>query len=100
MKSTLNLSIIFILILIIITNLFAQAPDTLWTRSYGGSNYDCGYSVYQTLDGGFIIVGFTESFGAGMEDIWLIRTDVNGDTPWTITFGGINADYVEIILLL
>src|ERR1019366_1888004 len=38
--------------------------DTLWTRTYGGSAYDEGVSVLQTLDGGYIIVGETISFGA------------------------------------
>jgi hypothetical protein len=66
---------------------FAQAPDTLWTKRYGGGSYDCAYSVCQTTDGGFVLVGITESFGAGDEDVWLLRTDVNGDTLWTKTYG-------------
>ncbi|TVM02718.1 MAG: hypothetical protein CV087_08895 [Candidatus Brocadia sp. WS118] len=66
---------------------FAQAPDTLWTKTYGGSDDDWGYSIQQTNDGGYIIAGTTESFGAASGDVWLIKTDTNGDTLWTKTFG-------------
>ena len=76
---------------IMASGVYAQA-DTLWTRTYGGSDFDKGYSVQQTQDGGFIIVGFTESYGAGGEDVYLIKTDENGDTLWTRTYGGSSDD--------
>jgi hypothetical protein len=68
--------------------LLAQ-PDTLWTRTYGGTDVDVGYSVAQTADGGFIVSGYTSSFGTGETDVYLIRTNSNGDTLWTETYGGI-----------
>lgn len=52
--------------------IYAQAPDTLWTKTYGGSDNDYAYSVQQTLDGGYIIVGETWSYGAGESDVWFI----------------------------
>jgi len=67
--------------------------DTLWSRTYGGALDDIGYSVDQTSDGGYIITGTTSSFGAGNQDVWLIKTDSLGDTLWTCTFGGINNDW-------
>ena len=67
--------------------------DTLWAKTYGGSENDAGNSVQQTLDGGYIITGYTNSYGAGESDVWLIKTDPSGDTLWTKTYGGENNDY-------
>ena len=66
--------------------------DILWTQSYGGDDYDWAYSVQQTSDNGYIMTGFTESYGAGGYDVYLIKTDSMGDTLWTKTYGGPNDD--------
>ena len=75
------------------SSLFAGAPDTLWTRTYGGADIDFGWSVQQTNDGGFVIIGSTESSGAGLSDVYLIRTDSDGDTLWTRTYGGTDHEH-------
>lgn len=67
--------------------------DNLWTKTYGGPAVDAASSVQQTEDAGFIIAGYTISFGGGMEDVYVIRTDSNGDTLWTRASGGTNSDY-------
>ncbi|MGB9722032.1 MAG: T9SS type A sorting domain-containing protein [bacterium] len=61
--------------------------DTIWTRTYGGGGRDWGMCVRQTADSGFIITGFTDSFGDSLQ-IYLIKTDSIGDTLWTKTYGG------------
>lgn len=66
----------------------AQPPDTLWTRIYGGSGIDEIGEIQEISDGGFIIAGSTNAFGEGLYDVYLIRTDANGDTIWTKTYGG------------
>ncbi|MBK7378761.1 MAG: T9SS type A sorting domain-containing protein [Ignavibacteriales bacterium] len=66
--------------------------DTLWTKTYGGVGDDYAYAMKQTNDGGFIIGGATNSFGAGGLDYYIIKTDSLGDTLWTKTFGEVNDD--------
>ncbi len=52
--------------------------DTLWTRTYGGQYEEKGYSVRQTSDSGIVTCGHTYSFGAGNNDVYVIKTDANG----------------------
>ncbi len=75
--------------------LVRTGPDgeEIWAQTYGGLGLDNGWSVQQTPDGGFIIAGFTSSFGAGGIDVLLIRTDAAGEQLWSQTYGGEGDDY-------
>ncbi|MBA3970911.1 MAG: T9SS type A sorting domain-containing protein [Bacteroidetes bacterium] len=71
--------------------------NTVWEKTYGGTNWDFAYSVQQTYDGGYIIAGGTYSSGNGSEDMYLVKTNSDGDTLWTKTYGGINDDEIKSI---
>jgi len=62
--------------------------DTLWTHTYGGPIANMGYSVQQTFDGGYIVVGTSWSSDDSQYDVYLVKTDPLGDTLWTRTYGG------------
>ena len=59
-----------------------------WHNTFGGSGYDYGYGIDLTPEGGYIIAGKTLSYGSGLSDLWLIKTDMNGNEIWSDTFGG------------
>jgi hypothetical protein len=82
--------VIFNLFIAVNQNVFAQIS---FEKTYGGPLCETGKSVEQTMDGGYIIVGTTESFGAGEGDIYLIKTNLIGETLWTRSFGGTSYDY-------
>ncbi len=65
-------------------------PDgkELWSKTFGGSSWDVGMAVDGNSNDGYVICGFTHSFGAGEEDVYLIRTDPDGNELWSKTFGG------------
>jgi hypothetical protein len=68
-----------------------------WAKAYGGTNEDRAFSVQQTSDGGYIVAGYTNSFGAGSHDIFLIKTDAYGNVEWAKTYGGTDGDYASSV---
>jgi len=54
--------------------------DKLWEKFYGGSGNDIAYSIQQTNDGGYIVAGYTYSFGKGGKDVYIIKLDAEGNT--------------------
>jgi hypothetical protein len=63
-----------------------------WTKTIGGKKDDVGTSLIQTSDGGYAIAGYTESFGAGGLDVYVVKLDANGNLQWTKTIGGKKED--------
>jgi hypothetical protein len=99
MQNVLGLTPLFQILLLISYFSFMHAvpPDTVWTRTYGGSNIDVAYSVCETSDGGYAACGYTYSFGAGLQDAYLVRINSAGDTIWTKTFGGASMDGAHFV---
>ena len=64
-----------------------------WNNTYGGYYLDGAHSIQQTRDGGYIIAGMTQSFGAGHNDFMLVKTDSNGKEQWYRTFGGVSHEF-------
>lgn len=61
--------------------------DTLWTRNYGGNNEDRALDVAICPDKGYILTGFTKSYGAGGKDLYIVKTNEDGTMEWEKTFG-------------
>jgi hypothetical protein len=64
-----------------------------WNKTYGGSGSDQGFSMIQTSDGGYAVIGLTTSFGAGGADAYLVKTDASGNMQWNKTYGGARNEY-------
>ena len=83
-------------ILILAASLSLQAQFR-FEIAYGGANIDDGYSAIQTLDGGYIMAGSTQTYGAGGQDIYLVKADASGNVVWTKTYGGTGDDLAKCI---
>ncbi|HNQ12567.1 MAG TPA: T9SS type A sorting domain-containing protein [Bacteroidia bacterium] len=66
-----------------------------WSKTYGGTSDDYGFTVQQTSDGGFILSCSTSSFGTGLVNPYLIKTNSNGDTLWTKVYSGNSSDEIS-----
>lgn len=96
---------IFILIIILIgcanTEEVPEVPQAeLSGHIFGGPSNDEGRAFLPAHDGGFWVIGNTESFGSGARDIWVIKTDSDMTEQWSNTYGGENDESVQSALLL
>jgi uncharacterized delta-60 repeat protein len=66
--------------------------DVVWQKTYGGEDDDEAYSIQQTSDGGYIVAGYTQAFGAGLDDFWVLKLDSSGHIQWQKTYGGEDDD--------
>lgn len=104
-----NKSRVFLLFIISLfqNQLFSQAPPCLeieWSKNYGGSEDEIANEVIQTQDGGFLVVGFSESNDIdvnnnfGEEDFWVLKLDSLGETEWSKNYGGFDVDKASSVV--
>ncbi|WP_456366813.1 protein kinase domain-containing protein [Thermococcus sp.] len=70
-----------------------------WVRILGGGDYDGFNDVKIAPNGDIIVAGYTKSFGAGDEDVWVLRLDANGNVKWQKTYGGKYGDYANAVAI-
>jgi uncharacterized delta-60 repeat protein len=68
-----------------------------WQKTYGGAGGDYASSIQPTSEGGYIVAGYTNSFGAGGDDAWVLKLDSSGAVTWQKTYGGTGGDYASSI---
>lgn len=85
-------SAVLLVLFVILLTARVGASVTGWTRNYGGMDSDYATALVEASDGGYAIAGYTESFGAGNDDFWLIKTDSVGNLEWNQTYGGPGSD--------
>jgi len=88
-----KLLLLFVTILLLQSNMLAQAPDTLWTKTYGGIGRAEGNSVQLTSDGGYIVAGAKTSVGASDSEVWLIKLAPESPTDFRSYDNQISSNY-------
>lgn len=64
-----------------------------WSKTFGGGGMELGYSVKQTSDGGYVLLGYSDSYGSGLVDVLLLKLTATGGISWSKTYGGASDDY-------
>ena len=78
----------------------SSGGELIWNKTFGGPGLDIGFSICETSDEKLLICGYTESFGAGMDDIYVLKLNENGDEIWNETYGGSESDLGRKIIEL
>lgn len=69
-----------------------------WSKFYGGGGYDWAHSICPLTDGGYVVAGFTNSFGAGNYDAYVLRLDADGDSVWANAYGSATFDGARTVV--
>ena len=67
--------------------------NVTWSKTFGGGGLELGYSVKQTSDGGYVLLGYSDSYGSGLVDVLLLKLTATGSISWSKTYGGTADDY-------
>ena len=76
-----------------------------WQKTYGGSGDDTARGIIETSDGGYAVIGYTNSIDGDItdkqveeNDFWVLKLDSNGNTEWQKTYGGSGDDKGRAII--
>ena len=69
-----------------------------WTRTVGGTGYDMANSIIQTTDGGYVLGGYTNSYGAGNNDMYIVKLNSSGTLQWSKTVGGTGDEQAQSVV--
>ncbi len=97
MKTTSSKVSILLLFSLLLCTIIAPPSYAQWAATYGVSGYANASSIQQTTDGGYIVAGYTYSFGSGAWDIWVLKLDSGGNLEWQKTYGGSGYEFAESI---
>ncbi|MHA2405683.1 MAG: hypothetical protein ACXADB_06730 [Candidatus Hermodarchaeia archaeon] len=70
----------------------------LWNQTYGGADQDVGEALLEVDSGGFLLAGWTKSIGLGDADVWMVRTDANGNLLWSRNYGAKLTDHAHAVI--
>jgi hypothetical protein len=94
-----KIKILLILILLIThCSLLTVTTQSQFQKTIGGTNHDYAYSIIQTTDSGYAVAGYTYSFSAGYEDMYVVKLNSSGSVQWTKTIGGAGKDFAVCII--
>jgi uncharacterized delta-60 repeat protein len=82
---------VFLIVPILVFLSTGVAHADRWAMAYGSAQSDQAYSIQETLDGGFIVAGVTDSSGSSAA--WVLKLDANGVVTWQKTYGGEGNNY-------
>ena len=75
-----------------------ETGDEVWNRTFGGAGENAANAVTRIPGGDFVVAGSTESSGAGMADVWVVRLDGSGNEVWNRTFGSPDDDACRAVI--
>jgi hypothetical protein len=87
-RKNLLLSDMVLFVLLCSSLVVSVKASSTWSQTYGGTGDEGACSLVVTPDGGYAIAGYTDSFGAGILDFWLVKTDAFGNMEWNRAYGG------------
>ncbi len=91
-RTAIIIAVVFSLFVLGSMSSVAFASSMMWSQIYGGQREEVAYSLVEAPDGGFVMAGYTSSYGAGNFDFWLVKTNEFGKTEWNKTYGGTQLD--------